>query len=99
MRTDVEIERIVWDDWNREHIQKHAVTVDEVEDAVSRRRSREDTYKGRQQLIEATAQERILTVIIGPVPHQPGSFYVFSARPASSKERRRYAQSAGGDDT
>ena len=92
MRIDQEIERLVWDDWNRGHIHRHAVAVDEVEDAVARRRIREDSYKGRQQLIGSTVAGRVLSVIIGPVPDQPGSFYVFTARPASNSERRRYTQ-------
>lgn len=97
MRIDVEIERLMWDDWNREHIRKHGVTADEAAEAVVRRGIREDTYKGRQQLIGSTVAGRILSVIIGPVPDEPGSFYVFSARPASSTERRRYARSVEGD--
>jgi hypothetical protein len=38
----------------------------------------------------------MLTVIVGEVPNQPGSFYVFSARPASRVERAENQQQKGG---
>ncbi len=93
------IERLVWDGWNREHIRKHAVSVGEVEEVVAGRWTPEDTYKGRQQLVGSTAAGRILSVILGRVPNQTDAYYVFSARPASSMERRRYARAVGGDRT
>ena len=97
MRIGQGIEWLLWDDCNREHIGKHAVAVHEVEEVVAGRWIREETYKGRAQLIGSTARGRILSVIVGPVPNQVGAYYVFSARPASSSERRRYDQAKGGD--
>jgi uncharacterized DUF497 family protein len=97
MRIGQGIERLVWDDWNREHIGKHAVAVHKVEEVVAGRWIREETYKGRSQLIGSTGRGRILSVIVGPVPNHAGAYYVFSARPASSSERRRYDQAKGGD--
>ena len=89
------IERLAWDEWNLAHIRKHGVTAQEVEEILGHPFSREDTYKGREQLIGSIDTGRILSIVIGPVPGEDGSHYVFSARPASSRERRRYAQAMG----
>lgn len=96
MRIDHEIERLVWDDWNREHIGKHAVAIREVEEVVARRTIRKLTYKGRLLLIGSTVAGRMLSIVVGPGPDQPGSCYVFSARPASRPERRLYEREAEG---
>lgn len=92
MRIDVDIEWLAWDDWNREHISKHAVTVDEVEEVISRRTIRSSTYKGRLLLVGSTVTGQMISVVAGPSPGQLGSFNVFTARPASRPERRRYDQ-------
>lgn len=96
MRIDSKIERLVWDDWNRAHIGKHAVEIQEVEETAVRQSIRKLTYKGRLMLIGSTVAGRMISIIVGPVPDQPGSFYVFSARPASRTERLRYERETGG---
>ena len=86
------IEELIWDDWNREHIQKHGCTDDDVEFMCSRRVHHwRDSYKGRKIFLGENAGGRVLAVVLGPVPDAPsGTFYPFSARPASAKERRFY---------
>lgn len=86
------IERLVWDDWNRDHLMKHAVTPEEAEEASAGEPVFHATYKGRLLVIGPTGTGRMLAVVIGPVPDQPDAYYVFSARPASRKERRSYQQ-------
>ena len=90
------IDALDWDDWNRDHITKHAVTPDEVEEAVSGRAVYRASYKNRIAVTEATQAGRMLTVIIGESPRQAHRYYVFSARPASRSERRDYDQQHGG---
>ena len=89
------IERLIWDDWNRDHIAKHAVTLSEAEEVVVGPAIFRASYKNRLAVTGPTVEGRMLTVIIGPVPGQLGSFYVFSARPASRGERREYNQQGG----
>jgi uncharacterized DUF497 family protein len=91
------VARLYWDDWNRDHIAKHAVLPGEAEEVIAGRPMVRDTYKQRLLLIGPTLAGRILTVVAGPVPSQPGIYYVFSARPASRKERRAYEQQRRGD--
>jgi uncharacterized DUF497 family protein len=85
------IERL-WDDWNSSHIEKHGVGIEEAEQALFGIPVVRETYKGRFQFIGPTVEGRVLTVIVGPHPETPGLYYVFSARPASRKERTFYEQ-------
>jgi uncharacterized DUF497 family protein len=84
------IDALDWDDWNREHIAKHAVTTDEVEEVVSGRAIFRASYKNRIAVTGPTQFGRMLTVVIGESPRQAHRYYVFSARPASRGERRDY---------
>ena len=84
------IDRLAWDDWNRVHVREHGVTIDEVEEMIARRPAGRATYKGRTLLVGPTSAGRMLAVAVGPVPREEGAFYVFSARPASRKERRLF---------
>ena len=81
------IERLCWDAWNQEHIAKHSVLPAEAEEVVAGDPYVRETYKQRLQLIGSTTTGRTLSIIVGAVPGQPGVYYVFSARPASRKER------------
>jgi uncharacterized DUF497 family protein len=92
------IDRFHWDDWNLDHIARHAVLPEEAEEVVAGTPVVRETYKQRLQLIGPTLAGRILSVVAGPVPNQPGVYYVFSARPASRKERRA-SEKAMGDAT
>lgn len=88
----VVIVELIWDDWNEEHILKHGCTVDDVKFMCSRRVHHfRDSYKGRRVFLGENANGRVLAVVLGPVPNAPlGTYYPFSARPASPKERRFY---------
>lgn len=90
-----QIDRLDWDAWNLPHIARHHVIPVEVEEVAAGDMLVTLTYKARLQLVGPTAAGRMLAVIIGPVPHQRGVYYVFTARPASRKERRAYVQTKG----
>ena len=89
------VDALDWDAWNEEHITKHGVTQDEVEEAVTGDAIFRASYKNRIAATGPTLDGRMLTVIIGESPHQPRLYYVFSARPASRQERREYLQAKG----
>ena len=90
------IARLHWDDWNRDHIAKHAVLPEEAEEVVAGLPTVNETYKQRLQLVGPTVAGRMLSIVVGAVPDRPGTYYVFSARPASRKERGMYEQTKGG---
>ncbi|MDP9473917.1 MAG: hypothetical protein M3Q71_25195 [Chloroflexota bacterium] len=90
------IERLVWDDWNCSHLTKHEVLPEEAEEVVAGEPASRETYKSRLLVVGPTTSGRMLAIVIGPVPEQRGRYYVFSARPASRKERAAYTQQKGG---
>lgn len=92
---DPGLEDLDWDDWNLEHIRKHAVSRKEVEEVIALRPIFQQAYKGRFLVIGPTLACRTLAVVVGPVPNRQGLYYVFSARPASRKERRIYRLTQG----
>lgn len=90
------IDRLHWDEWNRDHITTHAVQPDEADEVVAGDAIFRASYKQRLAITGPTATGRMLTIVVGAVPGQPGTYYVFSARPASRQERGEYAQQKGG---
>jgi uncharacterized DUF497 family protein len=89
------IDRLLWDEWNRDHIAKHAVLPEEAEEVIAGLPRVNATYKQRLQLVGPTLAGRMLSIVVGAVPDRPGVYYVFSARPASRKERGMYEQTKG----
>jgi uncharacterized DUF497 family protein len=89
------IERLIWDDWNRQHLTKHQVTPIEAEQVIAGEPSVRISYKNRLQIVGPTATGRMVSVIIGPVPAAVDTYYVFSARPASRRERAAYDRLKG----
>jgi uncharacterized DUF497 family protein len=85
-------EHLNWDDWNLEHITKHDVVREEAEEVIFGGPVVFKSYKERLVLIGPTSLGRMLAVIVGAVPGSSHVYYVFSARPASRKERRYYEQ-------
>lgn len=92
MTIRIHIDRLDWDEWNRNHIARHGVTPDEASEVVWADPLTEESYKGRYRLIGVTTAGRILCVIVGENPDESGLFYVFSARPAHRTERNRLRQ-------
>ena len=80
--------RLVWDDWNEEHIARHNVTPAEVEEVTTNRPFTTRGQKDRYRLIGQTAAGRLLTVIVAP--RGDGAMYVLIAREATRDERRAY---------
>jgi uncharacterized DUF497 family protein len=82
------IGRIAWTDWSLDHIARHGVTQEEVEEVVASSglitRGRDDTYR----VIGQTFGGRYLTVIVAP--RGSGTFVVVTARDADPSERRAY---------
>ena len=85
-------DRLVWDEWNIEHAAKYGVAIEEIESVFSSEPIATESYKSRLLLIGMSSLGRMVAVVVGYVPNAPNVGYVFSARPASRRERRRYAQ-------
>lgn len=79
---------LVWDEWNKNHIKKHNVTIKEIEEVYRSRVVEENSYSDRKLILGKTKQDRLLTVIIAFTKQK--ELYVVSARDMSKKERRIY---------
>ena len=84
----VRIHRLIWDDWNEEHVARHGIDQDEVEKV-----SRNDPYITRardnpHRIIGQTDAGRFVTAYVAP--RLPGVFYVVTAREATAGERRTF---------
>ena len=84
----MEIRRLRWNEWNIEHIQKHGVSQDEVEDVCYSRHFNIKSGKGKMALWGQTADGRYLIVIL--VIEEYGDYYPISARDMEDKERKFY---------
>lgn len=95
--SDRQIDQLIWDDWNRQHIEKHGVLPEEAEQVLKSSPFVREIYKERLLLVGQTAAGQFLTVVVSPVSgrNSDRSFYVVSARPASRKDRIQYAQAKG----
>ena len=91
----VVLKKLVWDEWNSAHIARHNVAPEEVEEAVCQDAVVLTGKKGRVHLIAPTRKNRLIAVILDPEPDEDGIYYPVTARDASRKERRYYAQEEG----
>lgn len=84
----VRIYELVWNEDNEEHVARHGVDRDEVDEVPSNRpfitRGRGGTYR----VIGQSDGGRILMVVVAP--RGGGRFYVVTARDADADERRAY---------
>lgn len=82
------MKKLIWNEWNKNHIKKHNVTVDEVEEAYENKKFEIDTYLARKKLYGLTNMGRMIIIIVSKENNK--NLYVFSARDMSRKERREY---------
>lgn len=93
----IEVKRLIWEGWNVNHIQRHEVTPEEVEEVCSGDCLVLDGHHGRLLLVGKTNGGRILAVVLDPEP-EVGVYYPVTARPASRRDRRLYHAAKGGED-
>lgn len=89
MTTRLQIDRLEWDEWNREHAVKHGVAFGDISAALKNVLFIKPSYKSRLLVFGRENSDRIIAVVIGEVPEKPNVYYVFSARPANRRERRK----------
>lgn len=82
------IKKLVWDEWNADHIGRHHVNQEEVVEVC---RSKNIFTRGRggsYKVIGQADSGRYLTIILSP--RAGGYFYPMTARDADNKEKRRF---------
>jgi uncharacterized DUF497 family protein len=96
---DVQIDELIWDDWNVGHISEHRVEPEEVESLVGERhhlaRRAGTTRYGlpRYHLYGRTEAGRYLFVVLDR--EAEGAFYVVTARDMGESERRLFRKARG----
>ena len=86
----LKFKNIIWDSFNVNHIKKHKVTPDEVEEACSSKYVAFKTHNKRIVLVGKTKKSRSISVILAPKGKD--TWYPITARPASKKEKKKYQE-------
>ena len=84
--TQIVVEKLIWNEYNRKHIRKHKVTEQETETVGQRIIYHKKSYSGRY-LIVGRSGTRLLAVVIRRIAAK--NYLVVTARDASKKERRK----------
>lgn len=82
------INNLIWDEWNIEHIARHGVDPEEVEQTCNSRHLIRRGKQGTYTLTGQTKDGRYLTIILAP--RGKGSFYPVTARDSDNKERKLF---------
>jgi uncharacterized DUF497 family protein len=82
------IEQLVWDDWNQNHITRHNVTPEEVEQVINNEYVFFASYNERIVVIGLTDTGRALHITLAARGAE--RYYVVTARVADRKERTYY---------
>ena len=83
--TKIRIEQLIWDEFNTEHIKKHHVTKEVVEEAIQNINTHKEGYSGRIILIGRVGK-RILAILVAPEENK--KYYPVTVRDADKKERK-----------
>ena len=86
----IPVRRLVWDNWNVNHIARHQVTPEEVEQVCHALHVVRESYKDRLLMIGPTRSGRMLAVVLDP--EGDDVYYVVTARVADRRERRIYQE-------
>ena len=78
------MKKLIWDGLIIDHIKKHNVKVEEVEEAFTNKKIESESYLKRKKILGITKKGRLITIIISQ------SLCVVTARDMSRKERTKY---------
>lgn len=84
--TKIKVRKIIWEEWNIEHIKKHNVVPSEVAEVGRSLIYHQKTRKERYIAIGRSGT-RIITLILSR--KATGSYYLVTARDSNKKERRK----------
>ena len=82
----MELNQLVWDDFNSSHISKHKVSKTEVIEACINQRLVLSARNNRLLLIGKTNKNRLLSVVLDKT--NTAQYYIVTARDSSKKERK-----------
>ena len=70
--------KLVWDDWNIEHVKKHQVNKEEIEQVYTFKTIKSQTYLNRILILGKTKKGRLLTIVVSQGKQKEQ--YIISAR-------------------
>ena len=83
--TRIRVKKLVWNEWNTDHIKKHNVSIREIEISIINIATHKHGYKGRYILI-GRSDKRIISTIVKR--ESLNTYLVITARDADKKERK-----------
>lgn len=82
------IKNLIWDEWNIEHIAKHGVKPEEIEE-ICKTKHRLNKWKNKTyRVIGQTSGTRYLTIFLAP--RTKNNYYPITARDSTKREKREY---------
>lgn len=85
----IRVDRLIWDEGNIAHIDRHDVKQVEVEEVCHNNPAQLTGHSGRIMLVGLTNRGRAISVVLEPESEKE-TWYPVTARPADKKERRFY---------
>lgn len=78
------VKRLVWDDWNKNHLYRHEISIEEVEEVCHRKHHIKESYRKRILLVGKTSKGRVLAIVLSPEDRNlhrygKGMYYVITA--------------------
>lgn len=87
------VEDLIWDERNIEHIARHGVTINQVEEVCY---SNALFKRGRNQILEAYGQTEDGRYLVAFLARRgKGAYYVVTARDMNDRERKTYRKFKG----
>lgn len=86
----IKINRVIWEDWNINHIAKHNVIQGEVEEVLHSKFVICPSYRDRILITGKTSRDRFITIIA----HEEvkNVYYIITARDATEPEIKEYEE-------
>lgn len=80
----VRVNGLIWDEWNKEHIAKHGISVKEVEEVCRGKYKVIESYRKRMLVIGKTKRGKLLALVLSPEdrnlqPYDNGIYYPITA--------------------
>lgn len=78
------VKGLIWDDWNRKHMNQHGITQQEIEEVCHGKHKVKESYRKRILIIGKTKRGKQLAIVLSPEnrdlqPYSNGIYYVITA--------------------
>ncbi len=80
----ITVKGLIWDDWNKNHIKQHNITVDEIEEVCQGNNKTRKSFRKRILVLGKTKKGKQLAIALSPEdrnlkPYGKGIYYVITA--------------------